>query len=83
MNVHSRVKELLVDVLALEVDPSDIGNEDMLFEGALGLDSVSTIEILTCIEDEFGMQISDDEISLELFQTVNSLASLVQKHVDG
>ena len=43
----------------------------------LGLDSFNTVEILVRLEEEFGIELPDEELTVETFQTVNSLWSLV------
>lgn len=56
-----QVKRLLVDRLALEVDPEMIGDDQPLFGRGLELDSIDTLELAMAVEDEFGVVITDDE----------------------
>jgi acyl carrier protein len=43
----------------------------------LGLDSFNTVEILVRLEEEFGVELPDEELTVETFATVGSLWSLV------
>jgi acyl carrier protein len=43
----------------------------------LGLDSFNTVEILVRLEEEFGIELPDEELTPETFETVASLWSLV------
>ena len=47
---RSRIKGILADVLGLPIDPAEIGDDDLLFDGRLGMDSVAAIEIVTAVE---------------------------------
>jgi acyl carrier protein len=55
------VKRLLVDRLALDVDPLMIGDDQPLFGRGLELDSIDTLELAMAIEDEYGVVITDDD----------------------
>lgn len=41
--------------------------------GALGLDSMAAVNLLGDLEEAFGVQIPDDLLSAEVFETVGSL----------
>jgi acyl carrier protein len=44
----------------------------------LGLDSFNTVEILVRLEEEFSVELPDEELTAETFATVGSLWSLVE-----
>jgi acyl carrier protein len=70
------VKRLLVDRLALDVDPDMIGDDQPLFGRGLELDSIDTLELAMAIEEQFGVTITDDET--ESLLSLNRLADHVQ-----
>lgn len=72
------VKALLVDRLALEVEPSRIGDDQPLFGRGLELDSIDTLELAMAIEDGFGVVITDDDTQTLL--SVNRLVDHVQEN---
>jgi acyl carrier protein len=78
---RSVIKSILVDVLELDIDPAEIGDEELLFDGQLGMDSTAVIEVLTGIEDAFEIQFEDEEIGPDLFRSVSSLARAVDRHL--
>jgi len=57
----SEVKALLVDRLALDVNPELIGDDQPLFGRGLELDSIDTLELAMAIEENYGVTITDDE----------------------
>lgn len=44
----------------------------------LGLDSVSMLELITCVEERFDITIDFDEFDIETLNVAGSLASLIQ-----
>ena len=76
--IEDRIKRVIVRTLSLEIEPEEIGDEDQLFEGALGLDSEATIEIIVGLEGEFGVEFEDEDLRPELFDSVRAMAEYVR-----
>ena len=59
-------------------DRADELTADSLIVGAIPeFDSVAAVSIITAIEEELGVDVDDDEITGEIFETVGSLADFV------
>lgn len=83
-DLRSKLKEMIVRALMLEgVEPADIGDEDRLFGGELGLDSVDAAELAIHIEDVFGVRIGDDPAGREAFRSVATLAAWIEARRGG
>ena len=78
MSVEHRVKEVIIRKLSLDVTPEEIGDEDPLFDGGLGLNSMATIEIIVGLEEEFEIQVPDEDLRVELFDSVKTMADYVR-----
>ncbi len=65
MSVEDRVKEIIVEQLG--VDAAEV-TEDASFIDDLGADSLDTVELVMAFEEEFEMEIPDEEA--EKLQTV-------------
>ncbi len=76
--IEAKMKELLVEELGLDEDK--IAN-DSRFEEDLEVDSLGVVELLMALEDNFGVQIPDEEA--EQLTTVGEAVDLVQKKLDG
>ena len=50
-----------------------------LLSSGLNLDSVAVLELVVEVENQFGITFEDDDLSVELFRSVGSLASAVEK----
>ena len=56
------------------LDPESIADDQPLFGGALGLDSVDALELVVALEREFGIAVPSEEIGTEVFHSVRALA---------
>ncbi len=68
-----QVKRMLVDQLRLRMDPEKIENGDPLFGEGLGLDSVDAIELVTALEQSFGVMILSEDEAKRIFESVDTL----------
>ena len=75
----AEVKAVIVSALQLTVAPTQLGDNDLLFDGAAGIDSVLAVELLLALEDVFGIEIADEELSQDAFSSPRTLAVLVQQ----
>jgi acyl carrier protein len=56
--------------------------KDTLLLGAIPeLDSATIIALIVTLEDQFGIQLNDDEISAELFTSFGSLWSFIAQKI--
>ena len=55
----------------------DVANDELLIENGV-MTSLQTVELVTFLEDEFGITVEDDEFDEENFGSVNAIAALVE-----
>lgn len=80
--IRKELKEFVVMDLALEgIKPEDIDDEEILFEGGLGLDSLDAVEIVVLVQRTYGLEIADEEQAREIFQSMDTLARWIHEHL--
>ena len=73
-----QIKQVIVRALNLEIDPEEIGDSDVLFGGEMGLNSMAMVELVVGIEDEFDLEISDEDLSAEVFKSVQTVEDYIR-----
>ncbi len=77
LDTEERVRQVVVTALRLAMEPYDLPREEPLFGGGLSGDSLGALEIVFGLEREFGLDVGDDELRPELFDSVASLTVYV------
>lgn len=81
MSLEHRVKQVIINKLSLKIQPEEIDNQNELFGGGLGLNSIATIEIIVGLEEEFDIQVPDEDLRVELFDNVQTMADYVSERL--
>ena len=77
-DLRLKLKELLIERLKFEdMTPEDIGDDEPLFAGGLGLDSIDALEIVVMLESEFGIKVKNETSARDSFRSIATLADLV------
>jgi len=83
-DLKRKLKELLIERLKFEdMTPDDIGDDEPLFAGGLGLDSIDALEIVVMLESEFGIKVKNESAARTYFRSVASLADFVEQRLQG
>jgi acyl carrier protein len=75
--VADRVKKIIVDQLGVE---EDLVNPEASFVDDLGADSLDTVELVMALEEEFGVEIPDEDA--EKITRVREAVDYIEKHCD-
>ena len=77
MSVDERVKGIVAEQLGVGVD--EINNESSFIDD-LGADSLDTVELVMALEEEFDIEISDEEA--ENISSVQTAINYINKNSD-
>ncbi len=77
-SADSKVKEIIVNELGVE--PEKVTAEASFVED-LGADSLDTVELVMAFEEEFGIDIPDEDA--EQMRTVGDAIKYLQEHMEG
>ena len=73
-DLRTRIKEMLVKNLMLQVTPEQIADDLPLFgPNGLGLDSIDALELVVSMEKTFGVGVPSSEVAGKALQTVNTI----------
>ena len=75
--IEKKVKDMIVD--SLGIDPEKIC-KDSSFVDDLGADSLDTVELVMAFEEEFGVEIPDEDA--ESLVTVGDAINYLEKHIE-
>jgi len=73
--VMGKVKKIIAEQLG--VDEGEISNESHFIDD-LGADSLDTVELVMALEEEFGIEIPDEDA--EKIQTVGDVQKYIEEH---
>ena len=79
MNIEARICSILRDRILTNGNGVRIDADTPLLSAGLTLDSVAVLELVMEIEEAFGVEFKDTELSVDLFKTVGSLARGVSR----
>jgi acyl carrier protein len=72
------IKAFIIDTLVLEdLTPDDIADDESLFEGGLGLDSIDTLELAIALKQRFNLQLDEGASLRERLGTVRAIATFL------
>jgi acyl carrier protein len=73
----SRIRTFLVDSFLLG-DDDGFGDDDSLLDGGI-VDSTGVMEVVTFLEESFGITVDDDELIADNLDSVTALSRFVQR----
>jgi len=84
LQVEERIKEILTS--ELQVNPevlATVSPSTPLLGRGIGLDSMETLGLVVAIEEEFHIQVNDDDFTVDLFKDLATLAEYILKKTQG
>jgi acyl carrier protein len=75
--IFEKVKERVSDILGVDAD--DVTLESSFMDD-LGADSLDVVELIMALEEEFEIEIPDEEA--EKIQTVSDVVDYIKEHTD-
>jgi acyl carrier protein len=73
-DLRTRIKQMLVTNLMLQITADAIGDDTPLFgPGGLGLDSIDALELVVSMEKTFGVGVPNSEVAATALRSVNTI----------
>ena len=75
-DLQNKIKELICKDVLVGITVDEIANDAGLVSD-LHLDSIQMMELIAGLENEFSIVLEDEDLDMQIFSTVESLAKLV------
>lgn len=80
ITARQKLRDFFVDALAKHGDHGELSDAESIFVSGR-LDSFSMMNLVMFLEEAFGINFSDDEFDIDLLDSVDDLAALIDsKH---
>ena len=76
MDVHGAIRDFIQNELQRPL--GGVANGDSLLEAGV-LDSVGVLQVVSFVEQQFGITVSEDEMMPDNFESIDAIAAFVQR----
>jgi len=79
--LKEKLKTQIIEHLNLtDLKPEDIKDDEELFGGGLGLDSIDSLELIVLLNREYGITIKDPKEGRKVLIDVNTMVDYIEKN---
>lgn len=79
--LKEKLKTQIIEHLNLtELKPEDIKDDEELFGGGLGLDSIDSLELIVLLNREYGITIKDPKEGRKVLVDINTMVEYIEKN---
>lgn len=76
-NIIEELRHLIADKLDRNITLEEIDPDVPLLGDGLHLDSLAIVELITLSEEHFGIEFGEDDLTIEAFANVRTLAGVI------
>ena len=80
--LYDSVKKMIVKAVRLKISPESIENNQPLFGGGVGLDSLDALELVVALEKEFGVRIPDSSVGKKVLVSVETMVNFIEEKMN-
>jgi acyl carrier protein len=82
MSIESTLRTFILENFLFTDDQDALANDDSFLERGI-VDSTGIMEVITFIEDEYGLRVSNEEMVPENLDSIESLGRFVERKREG
>ena len=80
--IKATVRQYLIDEFLPGENPEDLEDGTPIITGGI-LDSISTVKLVSFLEERYGVEFQAHEMSVEYLDTLSDIAGIVQAKLSG
>ena len=73
-------EQIAVQLKMKNIKPEDIGDDEQLFGGGLGLDSLDILELIVLLKQRYKLKLANAEDGQKVFRSVRTMAEYITAH---
>ncbi len=78
MNTQAEIRKFIIDNFMMGMNPEELSDSDSLLDKGI-IDSTGVLELVGFLEENYKIQVEDEELVPENLDSVNKLANFVQE----
>jgi len=79
--LKAQLKKQIIEHLNLtDLTPEDIKDDEELFGGGMGLDSIDSLELIVLLNREYGITIKDPKEGRKVLIDINTMVDYIEKN---
>jgi len=79
--LKAQLKKQIIEHLNLtDLTPADIKDDEELFGGGMGLDSIDSLELIVLLNREYGITIKDPKEGRKVLIDINTMVDYIEKN---
>ncbi len=78
MAIKDEIRSFIIENFLYGVDSENLSSDDSFFERGI-VDSTGVLSIISYVEERYGIQVSDVEITPDNFDSIGKIAAYVNK----
>lgn len=82
MELHTEIRNFIVENFMMGMNPDELSDSDSLLDKGI-IDSTGVLELVGFLEENYEIQVEDEELVPENLDSVNNLAGFIQKKQSG
>lgn len=82
MGIIETLEKVLLTEIAADIDKKSLGSDEDLLEQGI-IDSLGLMKLIVFIEETFGIEVTDEDVVPENFQSLNLIAKFVEQKLQA
>ncbi|MCK4538375.1 MAG: acyl carrier protein [Candidatus Krumholzibacteria bacterium] len=78
MDIREQIKSFIIENFLFGAEDATLGNDDSFLESGI-IDSTGVLEVVGFIEDEFDIEVLDEELVPDNFDSLSKLVTYITK----